>query len=159
MIRLHKILRSNSYILLSIFFLTSCNTSSKKDAANTGVNKDTVSRISKIDSTLVSKKNESLVDTIIISDMNFHPAVIKIHKGDAVIWINKDMVTHCVTEAKTKSWSSLQIPAGEAWKMMAVEHSSDYYCAIHLVMKGKIVVEKEHSASKIRSGIPGNSKF
>jgi plastocyanin len=50
------------------------------------------------------------------------------------------MVAHCVTEETTKAWTSSNIAAGASWKM-AVNSSADYFCAIHLVMKGKIKIE------------------
>lgn len=80
------------------------------------------------------------VDTVIISDMKFQPEEIKVHKGNIVIWINKDLVAHCVTETKSQAWTSSTIPPDGSWKM-TVTQSSNYYCAIHPVMKGKIVMK------------------
>lgn len=75
--------------------------------------------------------------TVEIKDMKFVPADIKVEKGDTVLFVNKDMVAHDVTEQATKAWSSSPIPAGGSWKM-AVTDEADYYCSIHEVMKGKI---------------------
>jgi plastocyanin len=72
--------------------------------------------------------------------MKFHPVEIKVHKGDTVVWMNLDIVAHCVTEVSNKPWTSMAILSGGSWKM-AVTQSSDYYCAIHPVMKGKILME------------------
>ena len=72
--------------------------------------------------------------------MKFHPDGITVHKGDTVIWKNNDLVVHCVTEIPTNAWTSSKIPSGASWKMV-VNISSSYFCAIHLVMKGKISVE------------------
>jgi plastocyanin len=80
------------------------------------------------------------VDTVSISGMKFQPDMINIHKGDTIVWINRDMVAHCVTGAGDKTWTSSAIPSGGSWKM-AITENSDYYCAIHQIMKGKIVVE------------------
>ncbi len=78
--------------------------------------------------------------TVEIRKMKFYPEEITVHKGDTVIWINNDMVTHCITEEKTKAWTSSEIQAGSSWKK-AITKGSDYYCAIHQVMKGKILVQ------------------
>jgi plastocyanin len=132
------LLRSSMHlqcILLSVFIAGSCNTTPKNNAPG-----DTSATAPKADIGVIAKKPLHGVDTILISDMKFHPEVIKVHQGDSVIWINNDMVTHCVTEAKSKAWTSFQLSAGEVWKM-PVSKSADYYCAIHQVMKGKIIME------------------
>lgn len=84
--------------------------------------------------------NKPHVYTILISDMKFQPEQIVVSKGDTVIWKNNDMVAHDITELPDKKWSSSEIPSGRSWKM-AVTHSSDYYCSIHPVMKGRIVMK------------------
>jgi plastocyanin len=75
-----------------------------------------------------------------IMGMKFIPEVIEVHKGDAIVFTNSDIVDHDVTEEKTKAWTSSVIKAGKSWRMVATE-SSDYFCSIHVVMKGKIIVE------------------
>ena len=87
----------------------------------------------------VSAPHSSRVDTVFISEMKFQPEEINITKGDTVIWINNDLVEHCVTEAHNMNWTSHKIAAGSSWKKK-IEQDTDYYCAIHLVMKGRIVV-------------------
>lgn len=77
--------------------------------------------------------------TVEIKDMKFVPESITVNKGDTIIWINKDIVPHDVTEEKQKVWTSSVIPADGSWKM-AVTEAADYYCSIHVVMKGKIVL-------------------
>jgi plastocyanin len=78
--------------------------------------------------------------TITIENMKFDPEIITTHIGDTIIWLNKDIVAHCVTEKKNKEWTSSKIPNGGSWKFI-VNANVDYYCAIHQVMNGKIVVE------------------
>jgi plastocyanin len=72
--------------------------------------------------------------------MKFDPEKIVVNKGDTLIWTNHDMVTHCVTELPNKLWTSSEIHPDGSWKMVATK-SSAYYCSIHPVMKGKIVVK------------------
>lgn len=78
--------------------------------------------------------------TVEIKDMKFIPDSITVKKGDEVVFVNRDIVTHCVTEEKTKAWTSGMIPAGESYVWKATG-SAVYICAIHKVMKGKIVVQ------------------
>ncbi len=79
------------------------------------------------------------VYTIEIKGMRFVPADIQVKKGDTIIWVNKDIVAHNVTDEKSKAWASPIIPVGQSWSMMA-EHSSNYFCSLHPVMKGRIQV-------------------
>jgi len=89
---------------------------------------------------VVPEKSGPAAHTIEISEMKFHPEKITVQIGDTVIWINHDMVAHCVTEEVTKAWTSDKIPNDSSWKMV-VKTSADYFCAIHQVMKGKIICE------------------
>lgn len=86
-----------------------------------------------------SAQAEPKTYTVEIKDMKFVPENITVNKGDTIIWINKDIVPHDVTEEKSKAWTSSIIPADGSWKMVATE-AADYYCSIHVVMKGKIAV-------------------
>lgn len=74
-----------------------------------------------------------------IKGMKFSPEVLTIHKGDTVLWVNNDLTNHCVTEAANK-WTSSAIASGASWKKVVTE-SADYFCAIHVVMKGRIKAE------------------
>lgn len=78
--------------------------------------------------------------TIEIKEMKFEPAELIVQKGDTVVWINRDMVAHDATEEPTKAWTSGVIPSGQSWSLV-VTKSADYYCSIHVVMKGKLLAE------------------
>jgi plastocyanin len=78
--------------------------------------------------------------TVEIKDMKFVPEVLTVHKGDTVIWINKDIMAHDVTEEASKTWTSGPISAGGTWKM-EINDAAGYYCSIHSVMKGKLELE------------------
>ena len=80
------------------------------------------------------------VHTVEIKEMKFVPDVVTVKKGDEVVFVNRDMVAHCVTEEMHNAWTSGSLPAGESY-LLVVKESSDYYCAIHKVMKGKIIVQ------------------
>lgn len=77
--------------------------------------------------------------TIEIIQMQFQPALLKINKGDTVIFLNRDIVAHDATEID-KAWHSPSLATGESWKLEVLK-SADYYCSIHLVMKGQIIVD------------------
>ena len=77
--------------------------------------------------------------TVEIKDMQFQPADLTVHKGDTVIWVNKDIVAHDVTQ-DNKGWASPPLASDATWKK-EVTMSDAYYCSIHVVMKGKLTVE------------------
>ncbi len=85
-------------------------------------------------------KSTPQTHVIEIKDMKFQPAELKIHQGDTVIWINKDIVAHDVTE-ENKAWASPPLNADATWKK-AITKSESYYCSIHVVMKGILIVEE-----------------
>ena len=86
------------------------------------------------------KKSIPVLHTVEIKGMKFTPDVLTVKKGDTVVWINRDIVAHDVTEQSTNAWSSSLMPTGKSWYMV-LEKTTDYYCSIHQVMKGKLVVE------------------
>jgi len=90
----------------------------------------------------VQKKQLPKLYVIEIKQMQFQPALLKIHAGDTIVWVNHDFVMHDVTEEAHKEWSSSPLAAGASWRMVA-NKSANYYCSIHQVMKGKFVIEKE----------------
>lgn len=75
-----------------------------------------------------------------ITQLKFVPEVVKVHKGDTIMWINDDLVEHDVTEQTLMSWTSSRLSTGSTWKMAAT-NSVGYYCSLHVIMKGQIVVD------------------
>lgn len=86
-----------------------------------------------------SNTEKPTLHTVEIKDMKFVPDDITVKAGDTVLWINRDMVAHDVTE-DSKAWTSSVIATGDSWKM-EVKEFTNYFCSIHVVMKGKIRVE------------------
>lgn len=78
--------------------------------------------------------------TVEIKGMKFQPAELIVHKGDTVVWVNRDIVAHDVTEESNKTWTSSAMPVGKSWSLV-VTQNANYYCSIHIVMKGKLVVQ------------------
>lgn len=77
--------------------------------------------------------------TIEISKMKFNPDTLAIPAGDTVVWVNNDITNHCVTEVN-KGWTSGTLTPGQSYQKVLAK-STDYFCAIHLVMKGSVTVQ------------------
>lgn len=80
------------------------------------------------------------VDTIFIKNMVFTPSELHVHNGGSVIWINKDIVPHNVTDLPGNKWTSGTLARGSSWERK-INNTLDYYCSIHPTMKGKIIVD------------------
>ena len=133
--------------------LANCNSGSnesipvetKADSAATNISVPTTTSI-KPDSTTAPKKEvaessdrKSETKIVTIENMKFNPAIITVKKGDKITFINNDIVAHNATE-KNNSWASPLLANGKSWTF-SPEKNSDYYCTVHVVMKGKIIVE------------------
>jgi len=88
-----------------------------------------------------STDGETAVTTryVNIAQMAFSPAEITINKGDKIVFVNNDLVAHDITEEGSKAWSSSVLQPGQEWSFVPTS-SADYYCTIHPVMKGKIII-------------------
>jgi len=110
----YSILRNCAFLILFIFLLSSCTSAPEKAIPK--------------------------VYNVEINQMQFQPASLTVQKGDTVIWTNHDMVAHDVTEEKEKRWTSGPLAPGESWSLV-VNESADYYCSVHVIMKGKLIVQ------------------
>src|SRR5690606_7306496 len=88
------------------------------------------------DGNLINEQKPA-IHTVEMKQMKFIPEMLTVNKGDTIIFVNRDMLTHDVTEEALKAWSSSPLKANESWKLTAME-SVNYFCSIHPVMKGKI---------------------
>lgn len=84
--------------------------------------------------------NRENYHTVEIKQMKFNPDKLIIRKGDTVVWVNNGITIHDVTEQPSSAWSSKPIPVGSSWTTI-VEETAEYYCSLHVVMKGSIVVQ------------------
>ena len=134
------------FLLFVLFLLNSC--SSKKETVASEEYPDFAEKENavipicgddKADVTIL--KNTFTFHTVEIKQMRFEPTELKLHKGDTVLWINKDITDHDITEETRKTWTSSKLTMGKSWSMV-VRESADYFCSIHLVMKGKLIVER-----------------
>jgi len=111
-------------VFASLLILNSCSSREEKDAA---------------ESTPV-EENKPEMHAIEMAQMKFNPAELRVKKGDKILFVNHDMVAHDVTEESKKAWNSSPMADGQTWILIATE-TVNYYCSLHPVMKGKIVVE------------------
>lgn len=79
--------------------------------------------------------------TVTIYRMKFNPAHLEVKKGDTVVWVNKGLVPHDVTEETSQKWTSEPFDPGEKWSMV-VNEDIQYFCNLHKVMKGTISISK-----------------
>lgn len=77
--------------------------------------------------------------TVEISQMKFIPATLTVQKGDEVNFVNHDMVLHNVTDSTGKLL--IDSLAGDVSRAITVSENVNYYCSLHPVMKGRIVVK------------------
>jgi plastocyanin len=79
--------------------------------------------------------------TVAIENMQFSPASLSVHRGDRILWVNKDLFPHTVTAAN-KVFDSGSIAAGESWTLIATQNGEfAYQCAFHPTMKGSMSVQ------------------
>ena len=114
---------NSAFLALFVLIAQSCSSPSEKVSEEVGSHSQEVHKY-----------------TVEIAQMKFSPSELRVEKGDSIIFVNHDIVVHDVTEEKTKKWKSSPLQPGESWTLV-VEESSDYFCSIHVVMKGKIIVE------------------
>src|SRR5882724_2130384 len=78
---------------------------------------------------------------ISIKDRAFHPATLRIKKGESVTWKNSDDIDHTV-DAEDGSFSSGTIKSGKSFTHTFKKAGKyAYSCHLHPRMKGMIVVE------------------
>ncbi len=137
-----KLVLSAVFVLL---LLTGCTSKTEKSAVSkeeypdmTSENKMAVPQPEQPGT--VKVKNTATFHTVEIKQMKFVPEVLRLHAGDTVLWINKDITDHDITEENRKAWTSSKFSMGKSWSKV-IRESANYYCSIHVVMKGKLIVE------------------
>lgn len=79
-------------------------------------------------------------DTVRIVRMKFVPDTVSIQLGDTLVFINKGIVMHNVVQYPDQKWKSPLLHSGDVWKYVP-EKEGRYFCSIHKVMKGYIIIE------------------
>lgn len=73
--------------------------------------------------------------------MAFHPAVLRLGRGDTVVWINRDIVPHTATATGTSGWNTGPLPQGGRGEYVARREGADsYFCQLHPTMLGQLIV-------------------
>ncbi|MEM5454235.1 cupredoxin family copper-binding protein [Paraburkholderia phytofirmans] len=78
---------------------------------------------------------------IVIEQMRFNPPVLTVHRGDRVMWVNKDLFSHTAS-AMSKAFDSREIAPNASWTYVARETGSyPYLCTLHVTMRGTVIVQ------------------
>jgi plastocyanin len=76
-----------------------------------------------------------------INNLTFGPQSITVAVGQAVTWVNEDDLPHTVT-AVDKSFRSKALDTGDSFSFtFAKPGEYAYFCSIHPMMTGKVVVK------------------
>ncbi|HEY3786099.1 MAG TPA: cupredoxin family copper-binding protein [Steroidobacteraceae bacterium] len=79
--------------------------------------------------------------TVMIQNLQFSPQTLTVHRGDHIVWVNKDLFPHTVTAA-AKEFDSQSIAANASWTYVAKKSGTfPYSCTFHSTMKGTLVVQ------------------
>ncbi|WP_244140803.1 cupredoxin family copper-binding protein [Kaistella flava (ex Peng et al. 2021)] len=144
------------FAMVCLLNITSCNSGSKDtmpaendNSSATTSSPDVTVATPPVDTAMTAKTGATAATpstnpnaethVVTIENMKYNPATITVKKGDQVTFNNKDIVEHNATEVN-KAWASPMLQPGQSWTFTP-EKTSDYYCTIHLVMKGKIIVK------------------
>lgn len=113
--RINNILKASSLVVSSVLLFIGCTSNNSGKSG--------------------SSKPETL--TVTIQGMKFVPDTLKANVGDTIVFINKDIVAHNVTQ-KDSAWHSPDIQTDSSWKMVMKE-DVNYFCSIHPVMTGVLL--------------------
>jgi plastocyanin len=138
-----KVLAGSNLLLAGLLFAAGCAGPKMKESSSLPATDTSLYKFNGSLPVSSAPKNEQAhgahYATVTIKDMKFVPETITVEKGDTVEWVNSDITNHCVTEIN-KQWTSSAIASGASWKKVMTANA-DYYCAIHLVMKGKVAIK------------------
>jgi plastocyanin len=85
--------------------------------------------------------------TIVIDGYEFNPAILTIAPGTTVTWVNEDETPHTVTE-NGKIFRSAALDTGDRFSYTFAQAGEfTYYCTLHPMMVGKIVVKPAGGSS------------
>jgi plastocyanin len=76
--------------------------------------------------------------TVLIDATSYQPAWLAVHRGDTVVWVNRDLIPHTAT-ATSKAFDSKVLAAGASWRLTVTSTgTTDYRCLFHPTMAGRI---------------------
>jgi len=95
--------------------------------------------------TVTTAAGSTNVHTVTIENMQFNPPQLSVHRGDRIVWVNKDLFPHTAT-AENKTFDSGAIDAGSSWSYLAEKPGKfGYSCTFHPTMKGTLTVRQAHA--------------
>ena len=84
---------------------------------------------------------EGAAHTVVIENMQFTPAELSVHRGERIVWVNKDLFPHTATAA-SHAFDSGGIAAGSSWTYVAGKAGEYAYgCTFHPTMKAILKVQ------------------
>lgn len=90
---------------------------------------------------MVVAAGQPVTHRVVIENMRFEPATLKVHAGDLIVWVNKDLFPHTVT-ASSGNLKSGSIAASATWSFRANRVGIyAYICSFHPVMQGRVEVQ------------------
>jgi plastocyanin len=82
----------------------------------------------------------AITHRVVIEGLKYVPETLVVHRGDTVVWINKDPFPHTATAAA--AFDSGSLGAGRSWRFVARRAGTfSYVCTLHSTMKGTLRVE------------------
>ena len=84
---------------------------------------------------------EGAAHTVVIENMQYNPPELSVHRGERIVWVNKDLFPHTVTAA-AHAFDSGSIAAGASWTYVAGKAGEYAYgCTFHPTMKAILRVQ------------------
>jgi plastocyanin len=81
------------------------------------------------------------VHTVVIENLQYNPKELQVHRGERIVWVNKDLFPHTVTAA-SHAFDSGSIAANASWTYVASKAGEyPYGCTFHPTMKGILKVQ------------------
>ena len=78
--------------------------------------------------------------TVVIKGFRFNPETLTAHRGDRIVWRNKDLVPYTATTHGV--FDSRSIAPGSSWTYVARKVGTlPYVCTFHPTMQGSLAVE------------------
>lgn len=78
---------------------------------------------------------------VTIEQMRFAPPTLTVHRGDTVVWVNKDLVAHTVS-TDARGFDSGSIAPDASWRyVVSGSGRQPYTCRFHPTMHGTLIVE------------------
>lgn len=82
---------------------------------------------------------------VTIEQMRFNPPALTVHRGDEIVWVNKDLVAHTASsDAKVfdAGFDSQSIAPDASWRYRASTPGRyTYRCIFHPTMHGTLTIE------------------